>query len=96
MNSSFASAFSYLVSTLISLYATAVLLRLLLQWVRADFYNPVCQFLVKITNPVLIPLRRVVPSIGRIDTASVLLLLLLEVLRIWVLGILAQAAISPL
>ena len=95
MNSSFASAFSYLVSTLISLYATAVLLRLLLQWVRADFYNPVCQFLVKITNPILVPLRRVVPSIGRIDTASVLLLLLLEVLRIWILGILAHTAISP-
>ena len=77
MNFNITQAFSYLASTLIDLYITAVLLRLLLQWVRADFYNPVCQFLVKVTNPVLIPLRRVIPSIGRIDTASVVLMLLL-------------------
>ncbi len=71
-------ALSYLVGTLIDLYIAAVMLRLLLQWVRADFYNPLCQFLVKITNPLLIPLRRVVPSIGRLDTASVVLLVVLE------------------
>ena len=53
MNGSTVSAFSYLVGTLIDLYVAAVLLRLLLQWVRADFYNPLCQFLVKVTNPVL-------------------------------------------
>ncbi|NCF61899.1 MAG: YggT family protein, partial [Gammaproteobacteria bacterium] len=69
------NAFSYLVGTLIDLYITAVLLRLLLQWVRADFYNPVCQFLVKVTNPVIVPLRRVIPSIKKLDTASVLLVL---------------------
>lgn len=79
------SALSYLVTTLIDLYITAVMLRLLLQWVRADFYNPVCQFLVKITNPLLIPLRRVVPAIGRLDTASVVLMLALEMLGVWLL-----------
>lgn len=76
-------AFSYLIGTLIDLYITAVMLRLLLQWVRADFYNPVCQFLVVITNPLLIPLRRVVPSIGRLDTASVVLMLVLEMVGVW-------------
>jgi len=77
------SAFSYLVGTLIDLYVAAVLLRLLLQWVRADFYNPLCQFLVKVTNPVLVPLRRVIPSIRRLDTASVVLMLALEIVGIW-------------
>ena len=83
-------AFIYLIGTLIDLYITAVMLRLLLQWVRADFYNPVCQFLVVITNPLLIPLRRVVPSIGRLDTASVVLMIVLELLGVslvtWLLG----------
>ena len=95
MTSSAATAFSYLVSTLISLYVTAVLLRLLLQWVRADFYNPVCQFLVKVTNPVLVPLRRVIPSIGRLDTASVLLMLALETASVWFLSLLAPVAWGP-
>lgn len=89
MNSGVANAFSYLVSTLISLYVTAVMLRLLLQWVRADFYNPLCQFLVKATNPVLVPMRRVIPSIGKLDTASVVLMLILEFISVWVLSLLS-------
>ncbi|MGH8034876.1 MAG: YggT family protein, partial [Lysobacterales bacterium] len=68
MSGSGSSAFTYLVGTLIDLYVAAVLLRLLLQWVRADFYNPLSQFLVKLTNPALVPLRRVIPAIGRLDT----------------------------
>lgn len=89
MNGGVASAFSYLISTLISLYVTAVMLRLLLQWVRADFYNPLCQFLVKATNPVLVPMRRVIPSIGKLDTASVVLMLILEFISVWVLSLLS-------
>jgi len=95
MTSSTATAFSYLVSTLISLYVTAVLLRFLLQWVRADFYNPVCQFLVKVTNPVLVPLRRVIPAIGRLDTASVVLMLVLETASVWFLSLLAPLSWGP-
>lgn len=90
-----AGAFSYLIGTLIDLYITAVMLRLLLQWVRADFYNPLCQFLVLITNPLLIPLRRVVPSIGKLDTASVVLMFLLEVLGVWVVLQFSQLRMEP-
>lgn len=72
-------ALTYLVSTLVDLYVVTVILRLLLQWARADFYNPLSQFLVKVTNPLLIPLRRIIPSIGRLDTASVVLAYLLEI-----------------
>lgn len=46
----------FLVETLLSLYITAVILRFLLGYARADFYNPLSQFLVKITNPVLVPM----------------------------------------
>jgi len=86
MNSSSVNAISYLVGTLIDLYVAAVLLRLLLQWVRADFYNPLCQFLVKLTNPALVPLRRVIPSIKKLDTASVFLMLALEILGVWIIS----------
>ena len=95
MSSSVATAFSYLVSTLISLYVTAVMLRLLLQWVRADFYNPVCQFLVKVTNPVLVPMRRVIPSVGKLDTASVVLMLVLEVISVWFLSLMSPLEWAP-
>ena len=95
MSNSAPSAFSYLVSTLISLYVTAVMLRLLLQWVRADFYNPLCQFLVKVTNPVLVPLRRLIPSVGKLDTASVVLMLALEIVSVWVLALLSPLNWGP-
>jgi YggT family protein len=90
-----AGAFSYLTGTLIDLYITAVMLRLLLQWVRADFYNPVCQFLVLITNPLLIPLRRVIPSIGKLDTASVALMFALEVIGVWLVLQFSSASMAP-
>jgi YggT family protein len=83
MNLSPGNAITYLIGTLVDLYIAAVLLRLLLQWVRADFYNPLSQFLVKLTNPAIIPLRRVIPSIGRLDTASLVLMLVLEVFGVW-------------
>lgn len=89
MNGPGANAFTYLAGTLIDLYVSAVLLRLLLQWVRADFYNPLSQFLVKLTNPALVPLRRAIPSIGRLDTASVVLMLALELLGVWLAGVIA-------
>lgn len=90
-----ANAFSYLISTLLDLFITAVMIRLLLQWVRADFYNPVCQFLVKVTNPAVVPLRRVIPAIGRLDTASVLLMLALEFFSVWIVSRIGSAPLSP-
>lgn len=70
----------FLISTLFSLYIGAVLLRFLLALVRADFYNPLSQFLVKITNPVLVPLRRFIPPIGKIDSASLVLAFTLKLI----------------
>lgn len=69
---------AYLLQTLLSLYLLVMLLRFLLQLVRADFYNPISQFLVKITNPLVLPVRRVVPSVAGLDVASLLLALLLQ------------------
>jgi len=68
----------YLIQTALSLFLLAVLLRFLLQLVRADFYNPISQFLVKVTNPLVLPLRKVIPGLGGFDMASLLLALLLQ------------------
>lgn len=89
-----ANAFAYLIGTLLDLYITAVMLRLLLQWVRADFYNPVCQFLVTVTNPPLRPLRRVIPAIGRVDTAGIVLMLSLEILNLWIVSRIGSASLG--
>ncbi len=75
----------FLVKTLFGLYIFAVLLRFLLQMVRADFYNPICQILVKVTNPALRPLRRIVPGFLGIDMAAVVLLLLLKTVELLII-----------
>jgi len=78
----FTNPIEFLISTLFSLYILAVMLRFLLGLVRADFYNPVSQFLVRITNPVLVPLRKVIPSIGKLDISAVVLMIALQVLAL--------------
>jgi YggT family protein len=66
-----------IINTLFDLYILLVLLRFLFQMLRADFYNPVSQFIVKLTTPPLKILRRVIPSVGGQDAASIVLCLLL-------------------
>jgi YggT family protein len=90
------SAGTFVLDTVFGLYIGAVLLRLLLQWVRADFYNPLSQAVVKLTNPVLRPMRRYIPALGRIDTASVLLLILLQMLNLWLAVALTGGSAGPL
>jgi len=76
----YANPLIFLIDTAFSLYIMVVMLRFLLQWVDAEFYNPISQFLVKVTHPLVRPLRRVIPSVGRIDTASLALMVVLQML----------------
>ena len=79
MNSSYmTNPVVFIIDSLFSLYILAIMLRFLMQWCRADFYNPISQFLVKITHPVLKIFRRYIPPFGKIDTASVVLALGLQ------------------
>ena len=73
-------ALIYIIQTLGSLYLLIVLLRFILQLVRADFYNPLSQFTVKATHPLLQPLRRLIPRIAGLDTASLVLAVLVQLL----------------
>ncbi len=84
----------FLVETLFSLYIGAILIRFLLAVSRANFYNPLSQFLVKITNPVLVPLRRIVPPIGKLDTAAIVLALGLKIIQTFLLVALQSSEAS--
>jgi YggT family protein len=76
------SALLFIVNTLMSLALTVVLVRLLLQLARADFRNQVAQAVVKLTNPLILPLRRILPPMGKVDTASVIAVVLIAVLKV--------------
>lgn len=72
------TALIYVLQTLGSLYLLIVLLRFVLQLVRADFYNPLSQFAVRATQPLLRPLRRIVPSLFGLDMSSLLLAIIIQ------------------
>ncbi len=76
----------FLVQTAFGLYAALVLLRLLFQAMDVDFRNPLSQFVYKATQPVLKPLRRVLPMRARIEPALVVLLLLVKLLEVYALS----------
>lgn len=76
----------FLLTTLFQLYIAVVLLRFLLQWARADFYNPLSQFVVKITTPLVRPLRRIIPGFGGWDLATLVAAWLLAILQVVLVG----------
>jgi YggT family protein len=73
------SALIFLVKTLADLYLLTFLLRFIMQWVRAGYHNPLAQFVFKVTNPLVVPARRVLPSVAGLDTPTLAVLFLLEV-----------------
>jgi YggT family protein len=79
------SALIFIVDTLLSLVLFVVLARLLLQWARADFRNPIAQAIVRLTNPLILPLRRVLPPVGKVDTASVVAVVLVAIIKVGIL-----------
>jgi YggT family protein len=90
------SAITFIVETLLSLLLFVFLARLLLQWTRADFRNPLCQAIVRLTNPLILPLRRVLPPIGKVDTASVVAVLLIAIVDVAGLFLLHGVGVPPL
>lgn len=85
----FSEALIFLISTACDLYLLAVLMRFLLQWVNADFYNPISQFLVRLTNPPLRTLRRFIPGYHGIDWSSIVLMLAIQSLEIVLVSLIA-------
>lgn len=90
------NAANFLVSILFETYILIILLRVWLQLARADFYNPMSQFIVKATQPVVRPLRRVIPSIGGLDLASVVFAYAVACVMIYTLFGLQTGEVAPI
>lgn len=89
------SAIQFVIASLLGLYQVVLLLRLLMQWVRADFRNPVSRAIVQLTDPVILPLRKILPPIRRIDTASVVAILAVTVVKILLGQLLLVSSLPP-
>ena len=85
MPSNISSALVFIINALTSLYLLVLLLRFWMPWLRADFRNPLAQGILRFTSPLVIPVRRVVPSFGRLDTATVLVAFVIQYLTVLVL-----------
>ena len=79
------NAIVFIVNTLAQLYLFVLLLRLWLPWLGADFRNPIAQAILKLTSPVIVPVRRMVPPVGRLDTATVLVAFIIQYVTILLL-----------
>jgi YggT family protein len=75
----------FLVRVLSHLYLLLFLMRFIMQWIRADFYNPLAQFIVRATNPLVVPARRILPATSSIDLPTLVVLILIEGAATWLL-----------
>jgi YggT family protein len=89
-------AIRYIVDMLLWLLLLAFVLRLLFQLVRADFRDPMADAIVRVTNWLILPLRKVLPPLGKIDTATVIAVLLIAALRTLILLALSGGIADPL
>jgi len=92
--SPFQEVLLFLITTLFDIYISFLLIRMLLGFARADFRNPISQFLVKATNPVLVPLRRFVPAIGKIDTSAVVAAIGMKAVQVVLIAIILGGSFS--
>jgi YggT family protein len=91
------NALYYIVDTLTSLYLAVLILRLIMQIVRANFRNPFADAILRLTNPLIMPLRRILPPMGKIDTATVVAIILFAIFKELLLALLfGSGVLSPL
>lgn len=79
-------ALELVIRTLLELATFLMLTRFLLQLVKADFYNPICQTIVRLTNPLLMPLRKILPSHKQFDFAALIMVVVLIVAKLFFLA----------
>ena len=83
-----------LINTAFSIYAFLLLIRMLLGLVKANFHNPISQFLVKVTDPVIKPLRRFIPSVGKIDTSAIIAVIGCKIVQLTLVSMIGLASLS--
>lgn len=89
-------AFTFLIETVFHLYLVALMLRVLLEAIGADYYNPVCQALITVTDPLVRPLGRILPRMGRISVPGIVLLYIIQIIALVAVGLMSGWALDPL
>lgn len=90
------NAFAFLIQTLVHLYLVVIMLRVLLEATRADFYNPVVQILVRLTDPLVRPVAKLVPNAGRINMAAIIVLYVIQLLGLLLVAMISGRNPDPL
>jgi len=90
-----APALLFLIKTLSNLFLLLFMLRIVLQRVRADFYNPLSQFVLRATNPLVMPVRRLIPSSAALDFPTLVVLVVLEAITTWILMSIVGMSTTP-
>ncbi len=90
------AALIFIINTLAQLYLLIILLRFWLPWLRADFRNPVAQAILRLTSPLVNPVRRFVPPIGRVDTATLIVAFVIQYLTILIILAISGTAVGIL
>jgi YggT family protein len=95
MGSPMSDGLNFLINTLFTIYMFVLMLRVLLPIVNADYYNPVSQFVLKLTQPLIAPFKHIIPRTGRLDVAALLILFLFAYLKNWIiLSLLLHAPVN--
>ncbi len=92
--SQFINALATVIDIVLRLYTWIIIIRAIISWVNPDPYNPIVQFLYRSTEPVLRPIRRIIPPIGGIDISPVIALIIIYFLQLWLVPVLHHIAWS--
>ena len=87
------AALAQIVQTLFTVYTWLIIIRVLSSWLSPDPFNPIVQFLIKATDPVLEPLRRIIPTIGPIDISPIVALLVIQALQVFLVRTLVDLSL---
>lgn len=94
MTNSFIDALIFVVDQLATLYLLIVLVRLVLPWMSANYNNPITQAVLSATSPLVVPIRRIIPAIGKLDTATVIVAVAIRFLVNWMIAVLRGVDIA--
>lgn len=89
MSNALSTAGLFLINTLFDLYLLVLMLRLILCWVGANYFNPLSQIVIKLTQPLIAPIRRRIPNIKNLETSTLIVILVLEIIKYILIGLIA-------
>lgn len=94
MPASLNNAILFLINTVFDLYLFVLCIRLILAWSRADYFNPITRTIIQLTQPIIAPLRRLIPNYARIEFSTLTFIIFLEIIKIYILSLLLMADAS--